>query len=603
MADSVAIVTKEKCTGCKMCAAICPHNAISFPVSSEGFWYPQISEQECVNCGLCTKKCPAMRNDKYETKRTAYAAWSRDDDIRRDATSGGIYYEFAKYFLDQGGVLAGCSYSDDYKSAFHMITDNYEGLNRLKGSKYFQSDTQGIYEEIRNVLKMGKKVLFTGTPCQVVALKNYLQQDYDNLLTVDFICRGVPSPKVHEKKIELYQDKTKSIVTSYRDKSKLRGWANFGELIQFANGRQKFISRWKDEINNCFIEKNLSMREACYTCKYKDGNNASDITLGDFWGIKGVTRKDHVYGVSAVITNNEKGKAYLQGLKDRIYMAERPLQEVGVSNSAYLYPVERPQNRDIFFQKLEKCGLDKTVKSFTKRNVKERLRQRLRIVKGRLYPYLPLIRDFWTINWLKFIWINYIHKAVKRNKGVYIIPYRGASLHIAKTATIIVNGNISINNYSSYKRRNSTAIFQVGDHARLYVKNDLDIAYGNTFSVGRNAVMTTGRLFTGVNASIVCHHKMTFGNNVMVGSDVRIFDSDFHAIYNETGDVINSDREVIIEDNVWLGARSMILKGAFIHQGAIISASSLVLGEVEKGRVYINRREGKSIGGHVIWEP
>lgn len=598
----VETISKAKCTGCKMCGDVCPQEAIHFSFDKQGFWYPEVSAQKCVNCGVCVKKCPALQDNQYKTDRTAYAAWSRDDTIRRESTSGGVYYEFAKFFLDQGGTLAGCAYSEDFKSAFHMITDTYEGLERIKGSKYFQSDTQGIYRQVESALKAGKKVLFTGTPCQVAALKSFLQRDYDNLLTVDFICRGVPSPLVHKKKIELYQDKAGSEVVAYRDKSKLRGWANFGELVQFANGKRKFISRWKDEINNCFIEKNLSLRDSCDQCKYKNGNNASEITIGDFWGIKAVSRKDKIYGVSVIITNNSKGEAFIKCLGDRLYTAHRPLQEVGAENTAYLRPIERPKDREAFFEDLEKLGLEKTVKIYTKRSAKQKIKQKYRALKGYLYPYLPLIKDFYQINWLKFIWVNYMLKSVKRQKGVFIIPYKGASIQIGKKAKIILNGNITINSYGSYKRRNLTAIFQIADNACLRVESDINIAYGNTFSIGRNATMTVGHLLTGVDTSINCHYKMTLGNNVMIGSHVCIFDSDFHSVYNEKGELINADKEVILEDNVWLGSRTMVLKGAHVHEGAIVSADSLVMGEVEGGRIYINRREGKSIGGHIIWE-
>lgn len=246
-----------ECTGCKMCADICAKEAITFEDDQNGFWYPKLDESKCVQCGLCLKQCPVIKkSERKEFTRVAYASWNSNEEIRRESTSGGVYYSFASYVIDQGGYIVGCSYTEDFCSAYHTYSDNYDGLARIMGSKYFQSDTAGIYKKTRDLLQTGKLVLFTGTPCQVAALKNYLNCDYDNLITLDFICRGVPSPKLQEKKIKLYEKKSGSKVIFYRDKSDKYAWSDFGELIKYANGKEHFISRWEDDINNCFIHEN-----------------------------------------------------------------------------------------------------------------------------------------------------------------------------------------------------------------------------------------------------------------------------------------------------------------------------------------------------------
>ncbi len=289
--NNIGNIKKEFCTGCKMCADICPRKAILFEVSAEGFWYPTIDKSKCVNCGLCYDRCP-LNIDLHTHDTCVYAAWNRDETVRRESTSGGLYFAFAKHVIEEGGYIIGSVYTDDFCGAYHTYSNSMQGLSRIMGSKYFQSDTEGIFNKTRELLEIGHKVLFTGTPCQISALKSFLNREYENLMTVDFICKGVPSPKMQQAKIHLYESKAGSRVTFYRDKWAKYAWSDFGELIRFEDGRERFISRWEDDINDCFIEKNLNLRESCYNCRIKGGTNSSELTMGDFWGIEGVTEKD-----------------------------------------------------------------------------------------------------------------------------------------------------------------------------------------------------------------------------------------------------------------------------------------------------------------------
>lgn len=598
-------IKMTKCTGCKMCGDICPVNAISYEVNEQGFWYPVVDTDKCIKCEKCIKACPVSEDCiKFEHSRTkvVYAAWSADDNVRRKSTSGGIYYELALWVINNGGYIVGSVYSDDFKSAYHTFSNDMEGLERIMGSKYFQSDTENIYKKVKELLALDKLVLFTGAPCQVSALKHFLNKDYENLLTVDFICKGVPSPLIHKKKIELYEQKKKVPVTRYGDKTKPYGWSNFGETIEFKNNSKHFISRWKDEINNCFVRKNLNVRESCYSCEFKNGENDSDLTIGDFWGITGVTERDMFYGVSAIVVNTEKGENLVKSVGKRIYKWRKPITQMMKGNPAYASSVKRPEARDAFFDYVNAEGLEKAVKKYTKKTVKEKWGNLKLKIKEYIKTLLPVFRYFYAINWFKFIHYNYFCPAIKREKGTYILPYYGAIMDIHKEASIHIKGNIAINLYPCYKRGKSTTTFKIGKGAKVIFNNRLELAYNNTFSVNSNASLETGYLFTGVGAAIICSYKMKFGNNIMLGRDVSIFDSDYHAVYNEEGEVINPDREVCIEDNVWIGAKSMVLKGANIQEGAIVSANSLVMGEVEAERCYINKREGRSIGGKISWE-
>ena len=194
----ISSIEKNKCTGCKMCGDICPSGAVDFKTENDGCWYPTVDEEKCIECGLCIKKCPALNivPSDNNSEPAVYAAWSLNEKVRYDSTSGGIYYEVAKAFIDEGGYIAGCIFSSDFKTAKHVIGKTYDDLNAIMGSKYFQSDTAGIYKEISALIKNGEKVLFCGTPCQVAALRSFLGKNQSDLYLLDFICKGINSPKV-----------------------------------------------------------------------------------------------------------------------------------------------------------------------------------------------------------------------------------------------------------------------------------------------------------------------------------------------------------------------------------------------------------------------
>lgn len=595
-------IEKIKCTGCKMCGDVCQSKAISFEINEQGFWYPVVDKTKCIKCGLCIRKCTINKDEVFVDKRKAYAAWSKNDAVRRDSTSGGVYYELANAVLDKGGYIVGSVYTEDYCGAYHIASNNKDDLRKIMGSKYFQSDTEGIYEKTRKLLNEGEYVFFTGLPCQVYALKRYLNnKDYDNLLTLDLLCRGVPSPKLQKRKIELYEKKYCSKIKTYRDKSKNIGWSNFGEYMTFQNGKKCFISRWEDQINNCFIEKNLNLRESCYLCDLKDGRTAADLTAGDFWGVHPTTRKDDVFGVSCLIANTDKGNSFINSIRSNLYLDRADINEIRSGNPAYVSAPSRPQKRDLFFESVNIMGLKKTVKKNTHLSIKQRIRIELRKIWPFISKYKFFIKNIKSIRLLTFIKLNFFSKNIKRDAGCYVFPMHGSYLDIEKTSRIVLHGNLTVNNYVHYRRGNQQAFLKMRENALLVVNDDINLAYGNLMSIGSNACLISGRLLTGVDAKIICNFKMTFGNRVMIGRNVCIFDSDFHPVLNENMERVNENKKVIIGDNCWIGANSMILKGSNIGHGAIISANTMVMGNVEENRVFVNKREAKSIGENVYW--
>ncbi len=382
-------VKKDSCVGCKACGDICPQKAIEFINDKEGFWYPHIIDDKCLKCDLCEKVCPlTKKNINTKNKNPeVYAAYSLDKNIRYKSTSGGIYYELAKSFLENGGYIAGCVYNDDLRGAHHVLSNKIEDLTKIMGSKYFQSDTKKIFAQIKKIIK-DKKVLFCGTPCQVAALNNYISNN-DNLFTVDFICRGINSPLAYRKFIEDLENQYQSKVTKVHFKNKSHGWLNLGTYVEFANGRKYFRNRYTDPWVTSFIEGDLSMRPSCHNCEFKELPRAADISIGDFWGRK-FTYQEGKLGVSVVLVNSENGQKLLERSKSRLHLEDSTFKEASDGNYALLNRSKPGKHREEFFNRLENEPYSNVVWDLVGRSFWKR---RFRSFRGNLVTNLHLIKN------------------------------------------------------------------------------------------------------------------------------------------------------------------------------------------------------------------
>ncbi len=353
----------KECCGCKMCADICPKDAIRFETDNEGFWYPKADAEKCVSCGLCVRKCPVLcqTENKNAFSPDVYCAWIKDDIVRMKSTSGGMYYALAQTMLAQGGYLCGCVFSEDWKSALHIIGNTQEDLERLYRSKYFQSDTAGIYREVKELLDKGQKLLFSGSPCQNAALREYLGKEYENLVQCDFVCRGINSPKAHKANVEELERKYNSGVSFFNFKNKSKGWTSLGLLVRFQNGQEDFTDRNTSAWTKGYIAYNLYMRPSCEHCRFKKIPRVSDISFADFWGLKS-SRENMEKGMSLVMVNTEKGRQFYEQAKPLLHSEAQTLEKAIAGNACILNsPIYDRKKRDEFFRCVDTEDFSKLV--------------------------------------------------------------------------------------------------------------------------------------------------------------------------------------------------------------------------------------------------
>ena len=310
------ICQSDKCTGCAACQNKCPHKCITMQEDKYGELHPIVDESKCKNCGLCINVCPVNNAPIFNYPIVCYASWITDNDKRRICASGGIGTIMSEYVIEQQkGIVFGSRYDNDFKPIM-THTDNSVDLEKFKGSRYVQSIVRSdTYKDVLDHLKVGKKVLFVGTPCQIAGLKSFLRKDYDNLITVDLICHGVcPTSYFTEEINYLKQKKKIEDITDIR----FRGNDNNNFCFSFWKNNRKNNSRvYRERAYESYylggFLLGVSLRENCYTCSYARPERISDITIGDFIGLgQKVPFEYPTVNVSSVIINTAKGKAFYE---------------------------------------------------------------------------------------------------------------------------------------------------------------------------------------------------------------------------------------------------------------------------------------------------
>lgn len=368
----IEITRKENCCGCAACVSICPKKCITMKADMEGFDYPNLNPVNCIHCDLCEKACPIL-NTSMSPKSSAkgYIAYSRNTDIRLSSSSGGIFTEIANKVIALGGVVFGAAFDEHYL-VHHVMIDNIESLNLIKGSKYLQSRIENTYREAESLLKKNRLVLFVGTACQIAGLKGYLNKNYSNLVTVDILCHGVPSPKVWLKYVEEIRNNRKVQSISFRDKE--TGWKNYSISFRFDDNSSVKMKYWDNIYMRLFIE-NINLRPSCYFCRFKNIPRLSDITLGDCWGVEHHTPEmDDDKGTSIIIVNTEMGGKVLSAVTDNLEIKEAEIDLILPSWADARKSASPHRKRGQFFKEIDKVHSLNDFSKLLTPSIKSRIR-------------------------------------------------------------------------------------------------------------------------------------------------------------------------------------------------------------------------------------
>lgn len=357
--------TKEDCCGCTACASICTKNAIKMAKDEEGFLYPHIDTEKCVNCGLCARVCP-VKNNRVEkfTEQKAFIVRSHNEENVSASTSGGFFLPIAEWFIDQGGYVVGVCY-DTNLNVVHKITNKKEELLDFRGSKYVQSNQTDTFSEIRKLLKSNKKVLYSGTPCQVAGLKQYLRGNDQNLWCIDVVCHGVPSPTLWEKYISEMRTKYESNIKDIKFRSKVMGYHTGNMEIHFENGKHYYNTARTDMMLSCFFGE-ISSRPSCYHCRFKNLQHVSDFTIYDCWSYSKITgKKDDDKGWTHLIVQSEKGLETFEQLKKYYEFVEADIKKgVDLDGSMIEKSAKPHPKRAEFYRDFDTETLSEHVKKY-----------------------------------------------------------------------------------------------------------------------------------------------------------------------------------------------------------------------------------------------
>lgn len=342
----IKINNKKQCSGCSACSTICPKECIKLVEDEEGFLYPRVDVKQCVNCGMCEKVCPFInRTINNNDINLAYAIKNKSDDLRKKASSGAVFYELARETILKGGVVYGVEFECDYRSIKHTRIDSIDKLDSITKSKYLQSEVNRTFYECKLDLLKGRRVLFSGTPCQINGLLNYLGKYYENLLTVEVVCHGVPSKKLYDEYLLYLQSKYKGKVSSFNFRRKLLNGDKFG--VFYEENKVKVFEPISKNLYMKYFLTDVALRPSCYDCKSKN-TGRPDITLADFWGIQNVCGDfSDELGVSLVIIHNQTAKEMLKN--DYLNIVEVPTSDSLKSNPSYYKSSNKPKNRDKFY--------------------------------------------------------------------------------------------------------------------------------------------------------------------------------------------------------------------------------------------------------------
>ena len=581
----IAINNKIDCCGCNACGDACAHSAISFKSDKEGFWYPEVDTNKCVDCGLCEKVCPIIqidslkKNDFQEPR--CYAVQNKNLDSLFNSTSGSAFAALAEKMYKDSGYVGGAIFNDDY-SVRQFISNNKEDLEQLRNSKYVQSNSEGFYTQVRDILKKGEKVLVCGLPCQMAALRSFLHKDYENLIIVDLICLGINSPKILPAYLKWQEEKHNSKIVYYKAKNKELGWRELTTKIVFENGDVEYDKKDTNYFTVGFIGTHAFARPSCYECRFKGFPRIADITIGDFWGAEKYVGKDldNDLGTSVILINSEKGQLFYESMRSKFKEQVVRIDDVIKGNSALVKSISSPTlNRNELYEDLSKLSFGEFANKYIKLPINN-VTAKKRIKNLITFLYYSLKASGFNVCTL---WKNFYYNLICRQfhtdilNGKFIVINRNCVFEVSKLSSVKIDGILHFGHKrikgSKLESRllvedRSTVQFGGGT---LYYGADIEVFENSTLKVGKNCVFN-------INATIICGDHIDIGDNVCFGRNVTIRDNSGNHFMSRR--VYKNKRPVVIGKHSWITEQCIVMPGSKIGAGVIVGTGSIVNGKL-----------------------
>jgi len=595
----IDITDKTMCCGCNACGDVCAHGAITFKTDIEGFWYPEVDKNKCNNCGLCEKVCPIINIGKLKKndlkQSICYVAEHKDIEVVFDSTSGGLFSALADIMYREKGYVGGAIFNEDF-SVRQYISPNKKDLIKLRSSKYLQSNFSRFYKQLRDLLKNGENVLVCGSPCQMAALRSFLRKDYENLIIVDFVCRGINSPKVWRKYLDTFEERYGSPVVYCKAKSKEYGWRNLTQKVILANGKAYYEPKNSNNYTKGYLQTGVFCRPSCYECKFKGYPRIADITLADFWGVENVKKvMDKNLGLSLVMVNSQKGASFFEKVKIRINTSQVSFETIEKGNLALTKSLDKPKvNREQFFKDLDNMTFtqiaDKYILSTPKSKkfiIKKYIKYLFAVWRGTNHSP-KAIYQFFKYNTFNEI----IH-------GNVLIPASHVVIQLEKGGKITKKGISYIGTKRDKKSKLETRLL-IEKGGVLELGSNTNIMYGADIEVFHDArLIYKGEGGSNIGATVICGEKIEIGKGTMMGRNVLIRDNNGDHYINRTG--YKNTRPVVIGEKVWLCEGCTIMLGVNIGDGAIVGAKAFVTSNIPPNTM-VSGNPSKVVDEDVLWK-
>lgn len=373
--NNINISGRYSCTGCSSCKVVCPSNAIEMKLSNNGFLVPEIDDNKCTNCGICTKVCYKYYDLKKDTSKNInecfyWAGWSKDNEVRRNSSSGGVTHEILKWGLENDYKIIGCSYNNEKNITEHIVVSNLAELKNVQGSKYIQSD----FSKIKGKINFDEKYIVVGTPCQIYGFKKIVEmrRKLDNFIFIDIFCHGVPSYNIWKQYVEYLKKFNISKIEDINFRYKEAGWSSYS--MRIAGKSNSYIKHKESDPFLKLFLCNASLNKACYSCKLRFNKIASDIKMGDFWGQE---YEDNKEGVNLIIATNDKAKLILENLSNKVYLEKKSFESIKKSQyhgeTLYIPPYKDDINKMLD----ENVGLEKIMKKYFDNSIIGKIKRKL----------------------------------------------------------------------------------------------------------------------------------------------------------------------------------------------------------------------------------